>query len=146
MEKIIKHLTIHGAANTESVFKALLLAGIVTDEATTQNIAALVVGITAPPFSNLADYVLERLNATNDDGVSFGVAIRCVLETDPDRLDVSQIVICQNLPRARINLFEKEPLEFEHAVSRRLGIRTECIISGALVLVLALCTGHTAVN
>jgi hypothetical protein len=133
MKKIITLLLSQGAANSESVFKTLLLAGIVTEETTARNAAALVVGVTAPPFANLAEYVLDRLNAVHELEDTLGGTLEAALKCEPAKSKVSQISVCQNTPWARISAFNGEILEFTGQDFRPQGIRTEMVISGGTV-------------
>ena len=137
MKKIIKLLAIHGATNAQAAFDELLAAGLVSEEATTRNTAVLLISITAPADVNLLTYTIDRIGATNENGFTFGATLKNLLGTDPAQIDVSQIAICQNQPFARISFFENESMEFESPGNKCLGIRTECIFSGSLILLLA---------
>lgn len=137
MQSIIKHLSKQGAPNAQPIFHTLSLAGLVTDEATPANVAALLIGVTAPPFSNLAEYVSDRLYAAADGGEFFGDALCSVLSAEPSQLTVTQISINQAQPWCRVSYLDGDVSEYE-AGNTPQSIRTDVIISGGTIAALAL--------
>ncbi|MFZ4856317.1 MAG: hypothetical protein ACOYL3_07960 [Desulfuromonadaceae bacterium] len=139
MKKIIRHLEAQGGSNAQPVFTALSLAGLIaTTEAAPATVAALLIGITAPPFANLAKYTSDRMLATDETGRTFEAALTGILSTtEPSMLDCSQISINQEQPWARISYFDAEVAEYE-TDNRPQSIRTETVISGGMIGFLAM--------
>ncbi|MFZ4859224.1 MAG: hypothetical protein ACOYL3_22835 [Desulfuromonadaceae bacterium] len=137
MKSIIRHLEKQGAPNAQPVFTALSLAGLATTEAVPATVTALLIGITAPAFVDLAKYTADRLLATDETGRTFEDALTGILSSNPSMLDCSQVSINQGQPWARISYFDAEVAEFE-TDNRPQGIRHDVIISGGTIAMLCM--------
>lgn len=138
MKKTVGLLKSQGVTNADAVFHSLLDAGIVTEEVKAGNVAALVVGVTAPAAADLAEYVTDRLNATNEFQDTFGETFIQALEYEPSRSKISQVSICQNTPWAKISGIGGEIAEFTDPDFTPRGIRTEVIFSGGMIAALCM--------
>jgi hypothetical protein len=138
MEKIISVLEGQKVANVRAIYKALVHSGIISADPTAHNAAALVVAVTAPPFSNLQEYVLSRLSATNEQGETFGEILKTVLSIPAQMLEVSQIAINTSQPWMRISTLNGEVIELEGPNFQPQAIRTDAVICGGLVAALSM--------
>jgi hypothetical protein len=137
MQSIIKHLSKQGAPNAQPVFHALSLSGLATAEATPATVAALLIGVTAAPFSNLAQYVADRLYAATDTGETFGDALCSILSAVPSQITASQISINQEQPFARISHLDGDVVEYETG-NLPQSIRHDVVISGGTIAMLCM--------
>jgi hypothetical protein len=127
-----------GAKNAEDRFNALEKAGLATQEPTPRNLAALFVAITAPADVDLQVYVIDRMNAVDFYGKSFGETLKELFERQPCDLGVSQITISQDVPLARVSYLVGAVQEFESPDCRPNCIKTEVVFSGGAVSHLSL--------
>lgn len=156
MKKIIRLLTTQGATNADVIFKSLLAAGIVTEDATAKNITALLIGVTVPDQVELVNYVTERLTATNEFGDNFADTFVQALNIDPSRPKLSQVAICHHTPWVRVSGIGGERAEFTGAELKSRAVRTESVISGGLISAINMklkfqepvggCSGNTGSN
>jgi hypothetical protein len=136
MKNVIQLMTGQRVVNTPAVFKALSHSGLVTEKATARNVAILMVAVTAPPFTDLQAYVLDRLNASNGEGDTFGEALVAILNAEPSKLGISQITINTNQPWMVINGFDGSVLEFDRDDFHPQAIRNEAVICGGMIAAL----------
>lgn len=122
-----------GAKNAADRFNALEKSGLVTQEPTPRNLAALFVAITAPANADLQEYTLDRLNAADKQGRTFGETLKELFERQPSEMGVSQISVCQNAPWMRISYLDGTITEFEDADFKPNCIRTDVVFSGGAV-------------
>lgn len=138
MNKIIRILIGQGIPNAPEIYKAMVLSGIATEKATHRNVTAMIVAVSAPPFTDLQNYVLDRLAAENEEGETFGEVLKMILEAEPARLKVSQLSINTSRAWCRINTLDGHVLEFEKAGCRPAAFRNDAIFSGGLIAALSL--------
>ena len=138
MKNLLTTLEGQGAKSPRSRFSDLEKTGLVTQEPTARNAAALLVAITAPTAADIAEYTLDRLNAANDQGRTFGDAMKAAFELAPHETEVSQVAICQNFPWMRVSYLNGDIQEFTQADFQPQGIRSDVVISGGTISILCL--------
>ena len=127
-----------GAKNVEDRFNAIEETGLVSQEPIPRNLAALFVAITAPAEADIQEYVVDRMNAADDQGRTLGETLQEIFERQPCDLGISQISVCQNIPFVRVSYLNGDIREFEHPDNRPNCIRTDVVISGGAVSHIAL--------
>jgi hypothetical protein len=135
MKNIIRSIEAQGGSNAGKVFHSLLNTRSITEEVTADNLAVLLIGITAPDGADLLKYIDARLNATTDGGETFGDALVAILSAEPALLTVAQISVCHQQPWIRISCLDctgDEVTEYE-TDNRPQSIRTETVISGGMI-------------
>ncbi|MFZ4858557.1 MAG: hypothetical protein ACOYL3_19395 [Desulfuromonadaceae bacterium] len=131
MEKIIKLFKAHKIEKAEEIYDKLIDCNLITTDATVRNVAVFMVACSIPPGANFLEYVVERLHAETEEGLTFAQAIRQLLAAPAP--DVAKIEISQSRPFATISFMDEVVIEFEIQDDAFTPLSTNFVISGSFI-------------